>query len=122
MKKIVSIILVGLICLLTLMACGSSREKELTFPNLDSKLQSGGNELKYTTYTEISKGSDKRLEIELDYKNEILLNGTVEAITNIVEEDLGKEYKDIKLTIMQEAPEYDFVEYKYDGESFEREK
>lgn len=123
MKRVISVAFVLVLTVLLTVACGSNvEEKELTFTTLDEKLQSGGNVLEYSTYKEVTKDSDKSLDIELDYTNQILTEGQTKAITNILDQEFSKKYKNIKVKIIQEAPEFDYVEFEYNGKDFERTK
>ena len=121
MKKIVTIMLSMILCF-GFVACGGASEKEVEFPELDTQLQSGGNSLNYSTYTEIIEDDKTSLKIDLDYENEVLTEGQTKAITNILDTNLSDKYKEMTVTIMQESPNYDFVEFEYNGSEFERSK
>lgn len=123
MKKIACVLLVLCMCCMGVVGCGGKETKEeIQIPSLDAELQTGGNTLEYSVYTEVTKGDKKSLEIELCYTNEILTEGQTKAITNILDVYLSSDYEDMTVTIMQENPSYDYVEFEYNDSEFERTK
>jgi predicted small lipoprotein YifL len=118
MKKFFALLLAAIMCF-ALAGCGGS-SKEVKFPSVDAKLQSGGNTLNYSTYKESASGDKKELSVDLDYSGSVLTNGQTKAITNILDSELGRKYSKITVTIMEEKPQHDFVKFEYDGSEFKR--
>lgn len=117
MKKFLSTLLISLLSILVI-GCGESKEtkKEITANELTQKLQQGSVPLDYATYTEVTNSKGTYLDVDMAFTNEVLRNGTIKAITNLVDEQFADKYDNIHMTITQEKPNHDFVEYEYNGD------
>lgn len=114
MKKIIGILLSILIVGTLFVGCGS---EEIKLPNLDKKVSESIYKFDYSTY---EKSGDK-IKVTLAYNGDVLRVGPTTAIRNIVEEELSKDYKEIDLTIMQEKPEFNSVNYIYKDGAWDKE-
>lgn len=104
MKKII-ILLITIICIgLIIVGCGS---EEIENSELDDKLRFNENiELTGSLY----ETNKDKIDIQLDYKGDVLRVGTINHIRNTVEMEFKDEYKEINLLIIQEDP-FDSVNY-----------
>lgn len=112
MKKII-LLLISIICLgIFLVGCGS---EEIKNSELDDKLKF--NETIELTGSKYETNKDK-IDIQLDYKGDILRVGIVTQIRNTIESEFKDDYKEINLLIIQEDPfesvDYTFKDNKWD--------
>lgn len=121
MKKILSLLMVVLISILFI-GCGSTT-KEIKNSELDQAINNGTLKdiFDYSTYEVTDDNGNKSINVTLAYNDEVLRNGVVTGIRNIVERELSKEYQTINLTIIQEKPQFDSVNYIFKDGKWDKE-
>ncbi|AAO36618.1 hypothetical protein phiCTC2B_46 (endogenous virus) [Clostridium phage phiCTC2B] len=124
MKKFLSILL-SCVFIFALIGCGGDSEEtvtEIDSSKLTKKLKHNmpSLDLDYAKCTETVKDDNATLKIDIAYKDEMLREGVVNAITKLVEQEFVNKYKDMYLTIIQEQP-HDFVKYTYNNGKWNRE-
>lgn len=122
MKKILSLVMTVLITVILFIGCGSTTE-EIKNSTLDQELSYGTLKdiFDYSKYEVTVKKGEKSIDVTLAYNGEVLRVGIVTGIRNIIERELGKEYSTIKLTIVQEKPQFDNVKYEYRDGKWDKE-
>lgn len=114
MKKIFTVIISTIFISLLVVGCGT---KEIKNSELDDKLKF--NETIELTGSKYETNKDK-IDIQLDYKGDILRVGIVTQIRNTIESEFKDDYKEINLLIIQEDPfesvNYIFKDNKWDKE------
>lgn len=116
MKNIVRMLLI-LTLSLGLIGCGTKTE-EIEVPEVTNLLSEGGIRLDYATYKTTKNNKGNKIEVTVAYDDEVMLVGKIVGIRNIVESNFSKDYSQIELTIIQEKPEYTYVEYVFENGSW----
>lgn len=116
MKKIARLLLI-LTLSLGLIGCGSKIE-EIEVPEVTELLAGGGVNFDYATYKTTVKNGEKTIKVTVAYNDKVLIVGKVVAIRNIIESNFSKEYAKIDLTIIQEEPKFDSVNYTFENGSW----
>ena len=113
MVVLISILFIG---------CGSTT-KEIKNSELDQAINNGTLKdiFDYSTYEVTDDNGNKSINVTLAYNDEVLRKGVVTGIRNIVERELSKEYQTINLTIIQEKPQFDSVNYIFKDGKWDKE-
>ena len=121
MKKIFSILL-SCIFIFALVGCGENKEKKIDTTNIEKSFKHNLTtlDLDYVEVIECTEDNEIHLKVDVAYKNEMLNEGVVNAITKLTQKEFDKEYKNIKLKIIQEKP-FDFIKYNYSNGKWNRE-